>query len=202
MTITDDGALRDLYGTPSETAVNKQMSRLDGHCRSFIARSPFCVLGTSDANGRCDTSPKGDAPGFVQVLDDHTLLLPDRLGNNRLDSWQNVLANPQVAVIFFVPGVNETLRVNGKALLTTDEALLAPLAVRSRAPQSGLLVTVEEAFLHCAKALIRSDLWNPEKQIERKTLPSMGKMLSDQIEGLTTEEADQRTEKSLRERLY
>lgn len=201
MEIQSEDHLRGLYGTPSDRAVRKQMTRLDVHCRNFIAHSPFLVMGTSGADGSTDVSPKGDAPGFVAVLDDRTLLVPDRLGNNRLDGMRNVLENPHVGLIFFVPGVNETLRVNGRAHITTDESLLAPLAVRGKLPATGLLVEVEEVFLHCAKALIRSKLWEPESRVAKGTIPSLGRMLADQI-GLDAADAERWTEENYRTRLY
>lgn len=202
-TIIDDrNDLRALYGEPSERARKKQLSRLDKHCRNFIALAPFLVIGSADGDGAADCSPKGDAPGFVQVLDDSTLLIPDRIGNNRVDTLSNIVENPHVAVLFFVPGVNETLRVNGTVAVTTDPALLDPLAVQGRAPRSGLLVTVTDAYLHCAKALIRSDLWNPDTRVDRGSVPSMGRMLADQIDGLDVEDAEKYTEESIRNRLY
>ena len=150
--------IRELYGDPAERAVKKQLPRLEKHSRAFIALSPFLVMATTDPSGRCDASPKGDAPGFVQVLDDETLLIPDRLGNNRVDTIGNLLERPGVGLIFFVPGLNETLRVNGRARVTTDPALLEPLAVNGKVPRSGILVAAEEVYFHCGKALIRSDL--------------------------------------------
>lgn len=200
--VTSREQLRALYGEPSERAVRKQMARLDAHCRTLIAHAPFLVLATADAQGRLDASPRGDAPGFVQVLDERTLLLPDRPGNNRTDSLSNVLENPHVGMLFMVPGMNETLRLNGRARITTDPALLEPHAVNGRAPKTGLLVAVEEVYLHCAKALIRSHLWDPERFVERSTLPTMGRMLADQIQGLDPEDAERYTEQSIRERLY
>ena len=201
MEIRSEGQLRDLYGAPSERAVRKQMATLDTHCRTFIAHSPFLVLGTAGADGSLDVSPKGDAPGFVAVLDERTLLLPDRPGNNRLDGLRNLVENPHVGLIFFIPGVQETLRVNGRGRITTDEALLAPLAVQGRLPRTGLVLAVEEVYLHCAKALIRSQLWDPARQVERSTLPSMGRMLADQI-GMDLAESERMTEESIRNRLY
>ena len=199
--VGSESELRTLYGTPTERAVRKQMTALDGHCRTFIAHSPFLVLGTAGADGSLDVSPKGDAPGFVHVLDDRTLLLPDRMGNNRLDGLRNLLQNPHVGLIFFIPGVQETLRVNGRGRITTDAALLAPLAVQGKPPRTGLVVAVEEVFLHCAKALIRSHLWDPERYVERSTLPTLGKMLADQI-GMDVAESERLTEESIRNRLY
>lgn len=189
-TIESKSELRTRYGAPSERAVKKEMTHLDVHCRNFIAISPFLTLATAGADGRLDCSPRGDAPGFVQVLDEKTLLIPDRKGNNRVDSLGNVAEHGQVGILFMVPGVNETLRVNGRARIVDDPELLDPLTVQGRAPRSGLLVEVEEAYLQCAKALARSKLWSPEAQIERKSFPSMGQMLADQIDGLDADAFD------------
>jgi len=194
--------LRELYGAPSERSLKKQLTRFDKHCRAFIARSPFLVIASSDPSGRCDASPKGDAPGFVQVLDDETLLIPDRLGNNRVDTIGNLLVRPGVGLIFFVPGINETLRVNGRARITADVASLASLAVNGKTPRSGILVLAEEIYFHCGKALIRSDLWNPEKQVRRSEFPSLGRILADQIGGISVEESEQLTAESYKTRLY
>jgi uncharacterized protein len=195
-------SLHEIYGAPSERAVKKQLSRLDRHCRDFIARSPFLVVATADASGRCDASPKGDMPGFVRVVDDLTLLIPDRLGNNRVDTLGNLLARPGIGLIFFVPGINETLRVNGLARITADPALLEPLAVNGKVPRSGILVSAEEVYFHCGKALIRSDLWNPEKRVRRSDFPSLGRILADQIGGIDVEEAERYTADGYKNRLY
>ena len=201
-TIENFERLREVYGAPSERALKKQLSRFDKHCRAFIARSPFIVIASSDPSGRCDASPKGDAPGFVKVLDDETLLIPDRLGNNRVDTIRNLLERPGVGLIFFVPGLNETLRVNGRARITTDRALLEPLAINRKVPRSGILVSADEIYFHCGKALIRSDLWNPEKQLRRSEFPSLGHILADQIGGITVEESERLTAESYKTRLY
>jgi uncharacterized protein len=201
-TIEDVEQLRESYGAPSERALKKQLSRIDEHCRDFIARSPFLVIASADPSGRCDASPKGDAPGFVQVIDDTTLLIPDRLGNNRIDTLANLLARPGIGLIFFVPGINETLRVNGRACITTDPALLEPLAVNSKVPRSAILVTAEEIYFHCGKALIRSDLWNPDKRVRRSDFPSLGRILADQIGGISVEESERYTAESYKTRLY
>ena len=200
--VQDIETLREIYGPPGERSLKKQLTRLDMHCRAFIARSPFLVIASSDPSGRCDASPKGDAPGFVRVVDDKTLLILDRLGNNRVDTIGNLLARPGVGLIFFVPGLNETLRVNGRAQVTTDPALLDPLAVNGKVPRSGILVTAEEVYFHCGKALIRSDLWNPEKQLRRSEFPSLGRILADQIGGISAEESERLTAESYRTRLY
>jgi len=194
--------LRELYGAPSERSLKKQLTRFDKHCRAFIARSPFLVIASSDPSGRCDASPKGDAPGFVQVLDDETLLIPDRLGNNRVDTIGNLLVRPGVGLIFFVPGINEALRVNGRARITTDVASLASLAVNGKVPRSGILVIAEEIYFHCGKALIRSDLWNQEKQVRRSEFPSLGRILAEQVGGISVEESERLTAESYKTRLY
>jgi uncharacterized protein len=201
-TIENPQQLRDLYGEPSERAVKKQLTRLDRHCRNFIALSPFLVIASSDPSGRCDASPKGDAAGFVRVVDDTTLLIPDRLGNNRTDTLGNLLARPGVGLIFFVPGIDETLRVNGRASVTTDAALLEPLAVNGKVPRSGILVAAEEIYFHCGKALIRSDLWNPEKHLKRGEFPPLGRIIAEQIGGMDPDEAERQTAESYRTRLY
>ena len=184
--------LRSSYGEPSERAARKSLDHLDRHCRRFIALSPFVVLASAGADGRVDCSPRGDPAGFVAVLDDRTVLLPDRLGNNRVDSLRNVLESPYVGLLFLIPGVNETLRLNGRASLTTDPNLLEPLSVKGRAPRSGLVIEVEEVFLQCTKALVRSRLWADESRVDRKeVLPSFGQMLADHV-GLPDGEAVER----------
>jgi uncharacterized protein len=200
--IDDAEELRAMYGAPGERSLKKQLSRLDKHCRDFIARSPFLVIASADQSGRCDASPKGDAPGFVRVIDDATLLIPDRLGNNRVDTLGNLLARPGIGLIFFVPGINETLRVNGRARVTTDPELLEPLAVNGKVPRSGILISAEEVYFHCGKALIRSDLWNPGKHVKRSDFPSLGRILADQIGGISIEESERHTAESYRTRLY
>jgi hypothetical protein len=199
--VEDIAEIREIYGEPMERTIKKQLPRLEKHSRAFIALSPFLVIASSDPNGRCDASPKGDAPGFVKVLDDATLLIPDRLGNNRVDTIGNLLSSPGVGLIFFVPGVNETLRVNGRARITTDPALLEPLAVNGKVPRSGILITAQEVYFHCGKALIRSDLWNPEKHVPRGEWPSLGRIIAEQI-GTDPVEGERMTAESYRTRLY
>lgn len=194
--------LRARYGSTHPLAAQKQLDRLDVHARRFIALSPFLVISSHGADGLGDVSPKGDAPGFVQVLDDRTLLIPDRPGNNRLDTLSNVTSNDGVGLLFMVPGVCETLRVNGRARIVDDEAMLAPTAVRGRLPTTGIVVAVEEVYLHCAKALVRSKLWEDDYRVERRSLPSLGQMLADQIAGVDAADADTRIEDSLKNRLY
>ena len=204
MSIVEDiREIREIYGEPAERAVKKQLPRLEKHSRAFIEMSPFLVMATTDPSGLCDASPKGDAPGFVKVIDDETLLIPDRLGNNRVDTIGNLLECPGVGLIFFVPGLRETLRVNGRARITTDPLLLEPCAVGGKVPRSAFLVTAEEVYFHCGKALIRSDLWNPEKHVAQKDFPSLGIVINEQIGGnATPEEAARQTAESYRTRLY
>ena len=195
--------LRSSYGEPSERAVKKTLDRLDRHCRRFIELSPFLVLATAGADGRVDCSPRGDPAGFVAVVDDRTVLLPDRLGNNRVDSLRNVLENPYVGMLFMIPGVDETLRLNGRAKLITDPARLAPLSVKGRAPRSGLLVEVEEIFLQCTKALVRSRLWAEESRVDRKSaLPSFGQMLADHVGLPDGETVERDIQAGIRKTLY
>jgi len=201
--IEDIGEIREIYGQPMERTIKKQLPRLEKHSRAFIAMSPFIVMSTCDAEGRCDASPKGDAPGFVQVIDDETLLIPDRLGNNRVDSIGNILQHPRIGLLFMVPGIRETLRVNGRAQITVDPALLEAAAVNGKAPRSAILVTADEVYFHCGKALIRSDLWNPEKHVARKDFPSLGIVIAEQIgQKIVPEEAERATEESYVARLY
>ena len=173
--------LRQNYGPPIERARLKVLRKLDVHCRKFISLSPFVCMGTSGEGG-ADVSPHGDRPGFVHVLDDVTLALPDWPGNNRIDSLTNIASNPRVGLLFLIPGVDETLRVNGIADVSSDPELLARWEVNGKRPKSALLLTVEEAFLHCGKALIRSRLWHGDYKIDRSELPSYGRMMKDQIE--------------------
>lgn len=194
--------LRECYAPAIERARLKVLRKLDNHCRNFIALSPFLCLGTSSSKG-ADVTPRGDAPGFVKVLDDTTLAMPDWPGNNRLDSLENILENPSVGLLFFVPGVDETLRLNGTAQVSTDPELLALWNVDGKQPKSALVVTMAEAFLHCAKALIRSHLWDGAYQVERSALPSYGRMLKDQIEVAdSAEQIEQLVAESYRDRLY
>ena len=178
-TIATREELRDCYPQPLERSLRKSLTALDAHMRRFISLSPFLCLGTSSAGG-ADVTPRGDSPGFVHVLDDRTLLIPDWPGNNRLDSLTNVVANPHVGLLFFIPGVNETLRINGLAEITMEPAFVERWTVNGRHPRSAMRVTVREAYLHCAKALMRSKLWEDDYRIERAELPSYAQMLKDQ----------------------
>ena len=177
--VTEESELREIFGWPSERASNKQMDRLDHHCRAIIGKSPFILLGTSNSSGRCDVSPKGDYPGFVRVLDDKTVAIPDLPGNNRLDTLANMLDNPQVGLIFMIPGMNETLRINGKVRLIRDADLLESMSYQGKLPRLAIVVGVEEVFTHCPKAFMRSKLWSDENRIERSELPSFAEILRD-----------------------
>lgn len=181
MNITKLDSLRSLYDSARERSVKKQIAYLDKHCRHVISLSPFLVIGTCSAEMQMDTSPRGGAPGFVKVLDEHTLLIPDAPGNNRLDSLENIIATGYVGLLFLVPGVDETLRVNGSAVLSTDEREIDLCTDEKRRPKLAIKVAVAEAYLHCAKALMRSKLWSSGYRVERSLLPSMGVMMRDQI---------------------
>ena len=173
--------LRALYPAPKPRAYQKQLSALDVHCRSFIALSPFLVLASTSATRKLDASPRGGVPGFVNVLDDRTLLVPDAKGNNRLDTLHNIIETGQLGLIFLIPGVDETLRINGAARLSTAEAHLQLFAGQKNPPALAIEVTVQEAYLHCAKAFMRSNLWQPSALVPRSALPPLGVMIASQI---------------------
>lgn len=202
--IESESQLRELMGVPGEVVKRKQLAALDAHCRAFIQLSPFAVIGTHGANGQCDVSPRGDGPGFVRVVDEKNLIIPDRPGNRRLDTMSNILQTGQIGIMFMIPGVDEELRVNGRAWITRDAALLAPMQVQGKPPLLGICVQVEECFLHCGKAIKRSQLWDLEKRIDRDKLPTLGRMLHDQAcaPGMTVEELDKQIQESYAKRLY
>src|SRR4051812_2884782 len=195
-------ALRDFYAPPIERARLKTLRQLDAHCRRVIELSPFLCLGTAGPEG-IDVSPRGDQPGFVRVLDDQTLAIPDWPGNNRLDSLTNLVSDNRVGLLFLIPGVQETLRVNGSATITTDPALLGLWSVNGKLPKSVLVVKVREAFLHCGKALIRSKLWESDYRVDRGELPTYGCMLKDHT-GIaqSAEEIDASVNEAYRNKLY
>lgn len=183
MNITTFDALRTLYNAPRERSVKKELPHLDEHCTRFIAMSPLVVVASSGAGGALDASPRGGEPGFVKVLDTYTLLIPDSPGNNRLDTLENIIQTGQVALLFLLPGVDETLRVNGHAVLSALDTDLALCTDAKRVPKLVIRVTVEAAYLHCAKALMRSALWDPARHVDRSVMPSMGEILKAQIGG-------------------
>lgn len=171
--------LRQIYSDPLELSLRKEIDRLDKHCRDFLALSPFMVIGSAGAEGHADVSPKGDQPGFTIVLDDKHILIPDRPGNNRLDTMQNIVENPEVATIFFVPGVKETLRIAGRASVVSDEEVIQRFAVNGKPPKAAVLIEIRQAYMHCAKAISRSKLWEDTYKVERNVLPRYAQMLSD-----------------------
>lgn len=183
--ITDLAALEALYGTPAVASLRKEVDYLHPHYQAFISASPFMVLASSGPSG-LDVSPRGDQPGFVEVQDDKTLLLPDRRGNNRIDTLRNIVTDPRVSLIFLIPGVGETLRVIGRARITTDPELLERFAVGEKLPKTVLVVRVQSVFFQCARAVLRAGLWDPSQQVDRKSLPSTGTIL----EALSQSEID------------
>jgi uncharacterized protein len=197
--ITNEEDLRALYPPTHDLAIQKMQESLGVHAQEFIRRSPFLCLGTQDLNGRADVSPRGDQPGFVRILDSGTLAIPDRPGNNRLDSLSNIIANPSVGLLFMVPGFEDTLRVNGVARLVTDPTLLDTMAVNNRHPSLAIVVQVREAFLHCAKALKRAHLWDPSHHQDRRQMPSLIKMILDETTGAPGEEEMQKIDAALEE---
>jgi len=175
--VGDEAALRELLGEPTPIVCAKLSDRLNHLTRQFIERSPFLCIATCDELGQCDVSPRGDPRGFVRILDEVTLLVPERPGNRIADTLRNVVRNPQVGLLFVIPGVGDTLRVNGRATLTTDATLLAPCAVEGKVPRLGILVDIEAAFTHCSKAFLRSQLWDPTQFIDRTALPTSGAIM-------------------------
>ncbi|MCJ2135397.1 pyridoxamine 5'-phosphate oxidase family protein [Methylobacterium sp. J-026] len=187
---SDATELRAQFGDVGPLAARKVLDHLDAYARRFIALSPFVVVASADAAGNVDASPRGDAPGFAAVPDPRTLVIPDRRGNNRIDTFVNLLDSPGLGLIFLVPGINETLRVNGTAAMTRDPALLEPLAAEGKVPAAGLVVQVREAFFHCGKAMIRAGLWDPARHVARSTFPSLGRILAEQTAAAEVADAE------------
>ena len=177
--ITTEEQLREILGYPSQMAANKAVDTLDEHCRTFIASSPFMLIASSDAAGNMDISPKGDPAGFVKVLDEKTLAIPDRPGNRRGDTFRNILQNPNVGLFFFIPGKQETFRVSGKAMIVRDQWLREQMPMRGKTPDFAIVVTIEEAFMHCAKCVIRSGIWQQEQWPELSGLSSLAQVMVD-----------------------
>jgi PPOX class probable FMN-dependent enzyme len=190
--IGDSQALRDLYPGTHDLAIRKCMKTLDRHAAAFIERSPFLCLGTQNPDGKADVSPRGDPPGFVKILDRTTLAIPDRPGNNRLDSLANIAANPSVGLLFLIPGIDDTLRVNGQASLVVDPDLLESMSVDNRRPRLAIVVRVDTVFLHCAKAFRRSRLWNPDRFQDPAERPSLVEIILDQTSGVPSDPEDLR----------
>lgn len=201
MWIDSEEALKALYGQAGEASLTKEVPALTPQYRALVEASPFCMLATAGPEG-LDATPRGDPPGFIRVLDEKTLLIPDRRGNNRIDSLLNIVRDPRVALLILVPGVAETLRVNGRARITTDPALLEPTAMDGKVPTSGLVITIETVYFQCAKALVRSRLWDPAARRERSELPTPGQMLQGAREGFDAEAYDKALPARLSATLY
>ena len=197
-------ALVASYAPASKPAALKDIGRIDVHMGRFIGLSPLCLVATADASGKQDVTPRGDLPGSFKVLNEHTIALADRPGNRRLDTLKNLLENPEIALIFLIPGITETVRVAGTARLSVDPELLASMAVQGKEPKCAIVVSVRQAYLHCAKALLRSRLWTGEYAHPKGTFPSISRMIGDQV-GLTEEQkklGEERTERAYRETLW
>ncbi len=179
--IETEQQLRSIYAPAKERAVKKQLPQLDQHCKNFLQLVRFAVLSTCDKDGNMDASPRGGEAGFIKAIDDTTVIIPDWTGNNRLDTFTNIVETGRIGAIFLVPGVDEALRINGAATLRNDEAFTSLCEVNGRFPKVVVHIAVREAYLHCAKAIMRGQLWAPEAKIERKVLPTMNEMLRDQI---------------------
>ena len=175
--IRTEEELRAVMGNPSALVTRKELNELDSHAREFIGRSPFLLIGTSGADGRIDMSPKGDPPGFVHVLDEKTLAIPDRLGNRRADTFSNLLVNDQIGLIFLIPGKQETLRISGRAIIVRDPSIREEMAVGGKLPEFAIVVEVDQMFFHCAKCMIRSNLWKPECWPTLSGLPSLAETM-------------------------
>jgi PPOX class probable FMN-dependent enzyme len=189
--VTSREELRRLYNAPGDRPIQKELRLLDRHAKAFIEKSPFLLIGSSDGKGNADVTPRGDRPGFVAVLDDRTIAIPDRPGNDRLDTLENIVAEPSVGLLFLIPNMNETLRLNGHARITADKALRERLAVDGKLPVTVLVVAVRSVYMHCAKAFLRSNLWAPETWPARSEMPTLGEILKDQIAlSMTAAEAD------------
>jgi PPOX class probable FMN-dependent enzyme len=201
-TLRSAEAVREHYGQPGHLSLAKELDRFDHYCMDFIALSPFIVISSADKSGSCNATPRGDAPGFVSVLNEKRLLIPDRRGNNRADAMMNLVENPYIGLLFLVPGLNEILRVNGRVEITIDPDLLAPLAAQGRVPTAALDVSVQKVFFQCGKAVIRSELWNPDRRIPKGAFPALGRILADQIAGTDAVMIEKQIEESYKSRLY
>lgn len=191
-TIEDEQSLRSLFPPTHALAIQKCQDRLGEHTQAFIKRSPFICIGTQSADGKADVSPRGDPVGFVKILDEKTLVIPDRPGNNRLDTLSNIVANPNVGLLFIIPGFDETLRVNGQASLTTDPELLKSMSVNDRIPKLAIVIKITEVYIHCAKAFRRAHLWDPDHFQDRNEMPSLIKIVLDQTTGAPSDAYEMR----------
>ncbi len=204
MPLTSQDTLRDVVGEPMELAITKELTRLDPLCRKFIAMSPFLCIGTAGTDGSGDVSPRGDPPGFVQVLDDETIVIPERPGNRRADTLCNIIDNANVGLLFFVPGLEETLRINGRAEVMRDSEILETMMVNGKIPKLAIIVKVDQAFLHCAKALRRSKLWDSSQFQQKTAFPSIGRAILQQTKtaDISGEEIDELVEEDYRNNMY
>ena len=201
--VTNETDLRAILGTPTALSANKAVPALDEHCRAFIASSPFLLIASADAQGNMDVSPKGDPAGFVQVLDDKTLAIPDRPGNRRADTFRNILQNPHIGLLFLLPGKQETLRVNGKAMIVRDLWLRERMTLKGKTPDFAIIVNIDEAFLHCAKCVIRSGLWEQGQWPAAEGVASLARIMIDHGKLADSEEKVQAAiDESYRDRLY
>ncbi len=203
--MSDICSLTDLaavYPKPQGLAAKKELAHIDRQARAFIEKSSFVVIATSDADGWPDASPRGDPPGFVSVESERTLMMPDRPGNNRVDSFKNLVVNPRIGMLFFVPGHQHSLRINGEARISTDQSLRERFAVNGKPARAVVEVTARQVFFHCGKSLIRSKLWNPESWPSRDGLASLGRAIADQIPGVDADAAEASVAESIRDRLY
>lgn len=190
--IEDEQSLRSMFAPTHDLAIQKCLDRLGEHSQAFIKRSPFICIGTQSADGKADVSPRGDPVGFVEILDEKTLAIPDRPGNNRLDTLSNIIANPNVGLLFIIPGFDDTLRVNGQANITTDPELLKRMSVNDRTPKLAIVIKVSEVYIHCAKAFRRAHLWDPEHFQDRSEMPSLVKIVLDETTGAPSDIDEQR----------
>jgi PPOX class probable FMN-dependent enzyme len=203
-TIDNEAELRSLFGSPSELVSNKTIDFLDMHCKEYIAKTPLVFLSTANSSGYCDVSPRGDKAGFVYVVDDKHLVIPERPGNRKFDSLRNIVSNPKVGMIFVIPGLKETLRINGHATLIEDEAILNQLEVQGKPPWLGIGVIVEECFMHCAKAFMRSSIWDTQTWPDQGQLPNPAKIIADHVsaDSVTEEVVSDLLKESYEKRLY
>jgi uncharacterized protein len=202
--IHSEEELRTLIGYPSDLVERKTITYLDHNCEEFISKSSFLVISSSDSSGKCDVSPRGDKPGFVKVLNENYLIIPERPGNKRIDTMRNILTNPNVGLLFLIPGLGETLRVNGKACLVKDDELLEQMSVSGRKPLLGIGIEVEECFIHCAKAFKRSRLWEPTAWPDKETLPLAAKIIFEHanMPGSSIDSIQERLNEGYIKRLY
>jgi uncharacterized protein len=202
--IHSEEEIRTLIGFPSQLVERKMITYIDHNCEEYISKSPFLVVSSSDSSGKCDVSPRGDMPGFVKVLNEKYLIIPERPGNKRIDSMRNILENPNVGLLFIIPGLGETLRVNGKACLVRDDELLEQMSVNGRKPLLGIGIEVEECFIHCAKAFKRSGLWETSFWADKESLPSASKIIYEhaKLPGSSVESIEERLNESYKKRLY